>query len=106
MAHVNPSELHKKDIFIILKSDNTIWATIVDHEGKDQQNYQWIEIIRDDVKRKVSPIMPRTNYFEIKKGDLFGTYVISNDIISNESFSDSKTYLSALIDNNWYLSRC
>ncbi|MFS0777689.1 hypothetical protein ABC255_17025 [Neobacillus sp. 3P2-tot-E-2] len=46
--------------------------------------------------------MPRTNYFEIKKGDLFGTYVISNDIISNESFSDSKTYLSALIDNNWY----
>ncbi|MEH7495538.1 hypothetical protein [Neobacillus niacini] len=106
MAHVNPSELYKKDIFIIIKSDNTIWATIVDHEGKDQQNYQWIEIIRDDVKRRVSPIMPRTYYFEIKKGDLFGTYVISNDIISNESFSDSKTYLSALIDNNWYLSRC
>ncbi|MFS0777690.1 hypothetical protein ABC255_17030 [Neobacillus sp. 3P2-tot-E-2] len=36
MAHVSPSELHKKDIFIIIKSDNTICATIVDHEGKNK----------------------------------------------------------------------
>jgi hypothetical protein len=106
MAHVNPSELHKKDIFIIIKTDNTIWAMSVNQGGKDQQNIQWIEIIRNEVKRRVSPIIPRTYYIEIKKGDLFGTYVISNDIISNESFCDSKNYLSALIDNNWYPSRC
>jgi hypothetical protein len=106
MAHINPSELNKKDIYIIIKSDKTIWATMVDHEAKVQQNNQWIEIIRDDVKRRVSPIMPKMYYFEIKKGDLFGTYVISNDIISNESFCDSKSYLSALIDNNWDHTRC
>ncbi|MEC1525903.1 hypothetical protein P9D43_28295 [Neobacillus niacini] len=105
MAHINPTEIHKKDLFIIIKSDHTIWATIVDHEGKDQQNNQWIEIIRDDLKRRVSPIMPRTYYFEITKGDLFGTYVISKDIISNESFCESKSYLSALIDNNWQHTR-
>ncbi|WP_419887621.1 hypothetical protein ACN6MT_19535 [Neobacillus niacini] len=106
MAHINPTAIHKKDLFVIIKSDYTIWSTIVDHEGKDQQNNQWIEIIRDDIKRRVSLIMPKTYYFEITKGDLFGTYVISNEIISNKYFSDSKSYLSALIDNNWQHTRC
>ncbi|WHY03335.1 hypothetical protein [Neobacillus sp. DY30] len=106
MAHINPTEIHKKDLFIIIKNDYTIWATIVKPEGTEQQNHQWIEIHRDDLKRRVSPIMPRTYYFEIKKGDLFGTYVISDDIISNESFSDRKSYLSALIDINWHHTRC
>ncbi|NHM29007.1 hypothetical protein [Neobacillus terrae] len=98
MAHINPSVIHKKDIFIIIKRDKTIWATNVNQEDKDQQSNKWVEIIRDNVKRKTSPIMPKTHYFEIKKGDLFGTYVISNDLISNETFCDSNSYLSVLLN--------
>ncbi len=99
MAHINPNEIHKKDIFVIIKSDKTIWATKVNQEGKAHHNIKWIEIIRDNVKKRTSPIMPKTCYFEIKKGDLFGTYVISSDLIFNESYSDSKSYLSVLINN-------
>jgi hypothetical protein len=99
MAHINPTGIHKKDIYIIIKSDKKIWATKVNQEGKEQKNNSWVEIVRDNVKRKTSPIMPKTYYFEIKKGDLFGTYVISSDFISNEHFCDSKSYHSVLIDN-------
>ena len=99
MAHINPTGMHKNDIFIIIKSDQTIWATKMKQEGKGQQNNKWVEITKENIKKKTSPLMPRTYYFEIKKGDLFGTYVVSSDFISNEFFCDSRSYHSVLIGN-------
>lgn len=29
MAHINPTEMNKHDIFVIIKNDETIWATKV-----------------------------------------------------------------------------
>lgn len=100
MAHINPTGMHKKDLFIIIKSDQTIWATKVKQEDKDPQHNRWVELTKDNVKKKTSPLMPKTSYFEIKKGDLFGTYVVSSDYISNEFFCDSRSYLSVLIGNH------
>jgi hypothetical protein len=92
MAHVDPGQLHKNDIVVVIKSDNTMWAAIADAK-LNQNNITWIEIKRDNIKKKTSPIMKKACYFEIKKGELYGTYVISEDLISNEQFHDEKSYL-------------
>lgn len=88
MAHLNPSNLQKNDIVVIVKNDGTIWAK------KMIQNSDWLEIPRENIKKKKSPILKKVYFFEIKKGDLFGTYVISDDLITNEHFSDEKSYLN------------
>jgi hypothetical protein len=41
--------------------------------------------------------MKKACYFEIKKGELYGTYVISEDLLSNEHFHDEKSYLDFII---------
>jgi hypothetical protein len=99
MAHINPSKLHKNDIVLIIKNDKTMWATKVVQQDINQNNIVWLEITRDNIKKKTSPIMKKTCYFEIKKGDLYGTYVISEDLISNEYFDDDKSYLDFMVDN-------
>jgi hypothetical protein len=96
MAHVNPGQLHKNDIVVVIKSDKTMWASRAAAQ-QNPNNINWIEIIRDDIKKRTSPIMKKTCYFEIKKGELFGTYVISEDIISNEQFHDEKSYLDFIV---------
>lgn len=92
MAHVDPGQLHKNDIVVVIKSDNTMWAAIADAQ-LNENNITWIEINRDNIKKKTSPIMKKACYFEIKKGELYGTYVISEDLILNEQFHDEKSYL-------------
>ncbi|MBY0598753.1 hypothetical protein [Bacillus bingmayongensis] len=97
IAHVNPGKLHQNNIVIIIKSDKTIWATKVIQQDKNQNNINWVEITRENIKKKTSPIMRKACYFEIKKGDLFGTYVISEDLILNEQFGDNKSYLDFMV---------
>ncbi|MBS4537957.1 hypothetical protein GOQ27_05760 [Clostridium sp. D2Q-11] len=95
MAHMNPSKMHKYDIAVVIKNDKTIWATRVIQEDSNQvqENFEWINIVKDNIVRKSSPIMKKTCYFQIKKGELYGTYVISDDLILNEEFCSSKSYL-------------
>lgn len=95
MAHINPGQLHKNDILVVIKSDMTMWASKADAQ-LNQNNINWIEITRDNIKKKTSIIMKKACYFEIIKGELFGTYVISEDLISNEQFHDEKSYLDFL----------
>ena len=97
MAHINPGNLHKNDIVIIIKSDETIWATKVIQQDVIQNSTEWLEITRDNIKRKRSPILKKVCFFEIKKGNLYGTYIISEDLISNERFFDKKSYLDFMI---------
>lgn len=92
MAHINPGNLHINDIVIIIKNDETIWATKVIQQDINQNNIDWIEITKDNINKKTSPIMKKACFFEIKTGDLFGTYVISEDLISNKQFFDVKSY--------------
>ncbi len=92
LAHVNPNQLHKNDIVIVVKSDQSVWAKRVSQEDG------WQEITRDNLKKKKSPIMQKTCFFEIKKGELSGTYIISEDIIANEHFSNEKAYLEFLAE--------
>jgi hypothetical protein len=96
MAHVNPEKLHKNDIVVIIKGDKTMWAAKAD-EQINQKYINWIEIIRDNIKKKKSPIMKKTCYFEIKKGELYGTYVITEYLISIENFYDEKSYHDFLV---------
>jgi hypothetical protein len=97
IAHINPGQLHKNDIVLIIKSDKTMWATKGVQQDINQNNIIWLEITRDNIKKKTSPIMKKTCYFEIKKGDLYGTYVISEDLLSNEHFYDDKSYLDFIV---------
>ena len=55
-------------IVIIIKNDKTIWITKVMQQGKNQNNINWIEITRENIKKKTSLITRKTCYFEIKKG--------------------------------------
>lgn len=96
MAHINPGNLHKNDIVIIIKSDETMWASKVLQQDINQNNIDWIEITKDNINKKTSPITKKAYFFVIKKGDLFGTYVISDDLISNEQFFDVKSYFDFL----------
>lgn len=98
MAHLNPSNLQKNDIVVIVKNDGTIWAKKTIQKDQNQNNSDWLEIPRENIKKKKSPILKKVCFFEIKKGDLFGTYVISDDLITNEHFSDEKSYLNNIAD--------
>jgi hypothetical protein len=80
--------VHKNDIVVIIKSDKTIWATNADY----RDNNNWIEITRDNIQKKTSPIMKKTCYFEIYTSELSGTYIITEDFISNEQFYNEKSY--------------
>lgn len=93
MAHLNTGKMYKNNIVIIIKSDETMWATKIMQYDINPNSIEWVEITRDNIKKKTSPIMKKTCFFEIKKGDLFGTYVISEDLILNDKFCDDKSYL-------------
>ncbi|MFD6509453.1 hypothetical protein [Bacillus sp. NPDC060175] len=97
MAHINPGNLHKNDIAIIIKSDKTVWAKKVIQQDVNQNYTEWLEIPRDNIKKKRSLILKKVCFFEIKKGNLYGTYVISENLISNDRFSDQKSYLDFMI---------
>jgi hypothetical protein len=96
MAHINPGRLYKYDIVVIIKSDKTMWASKMDAQI-NQNNFNWIEIKRDNIKKKASPIAKKTCYFDIKKDELYGTYVITEDLISNEKFYNEKSYLDFMV---------
>ena len=93
MAHMNPGNLHKHDIAIIVKSDGTIWGKRVTQQDTNQNHDEWLEIVRDTIKSQKSPILKKVCFFNIKKGNLYGTYIISEDFIRNEQFSDEQSYL-------------
>lgn len=93
MAHTNPSGMHKQDIIFIIKGDRTMWATKVIQQDINESDIKWTEIARDNIKKKTSLLMKKVCYLKIKKGDLFGIYLISDDLILNEQFSDDKSYL-------------
>lgn len=92
MAHVNPNQLRKHDIAIIIKVDGTIWGKRVTPDT-EQNQVEWLEIERSQVKLQKSPLLSKVCYFKIKKGNLFGTYIISEDFIRNEQFSNDQSYL-------------
>ncbi len=95
MAHLNPGNLSKNNIVVIIKNDKTIWATkIIQHEPN---KIEWVKVAKDSIKKIKNPIMKRTRFFEIKSGELFGTYAISEDLILNEHFRDDKSYLNFMI---------
>lgn len=94
MAHINPSNLQKNDIAIIISGDGTIRAKKVNQQDINQNTDEWLEIARDNIKLQKSPILKEVCFFKIKKGNLFGTYIISKDFITNKQFSDEKSYLN------------
>ncbi|MGG0655351.1 hypothetical protein [Rummeliibacillus pycnus] len=94
MAHINPSNLHKHDIAIIIKGDGTIFGKRVTQLDTNQNHDEWLEIARDTIKPQKSPILKEVCFFKIKKGNLYGTYIISEDFIKNEQFSDEQSYLN------------
>ncbi|WP_258535777.1 hypothetical protein [Bacillus sp. 03113] len=93
MAHINPSNLHKHDIAIIIKGDVTIWGKRVTKKDTNQNHDEWLEIARDTIKPQKSPILKEVCFFKIQKGNLYGTYIISEDFMRNEQFSDEQSYL-------------
>jgi hypothetical protein len=93
MAHIDPGQLYKNDIAVIINHDKTIWATKI----AQQDNIEWVEISRDNINKKTSPIAKKNHFFEIKNGELYGTYLISEDFISNEHFNGNKSYLDFLL---------
>jgi hypothetical protein len=94
MAHMNPGNLHKHNIAIIVKGDGTIWGKRVTQQDTYQNHFNWLEIARNTIKPQKSPILKELCFFTIKKGNLFGTYIISEDFIQNEQFSDEQSYLN------------
>jgi hypothetical protein len=50
MAHVNPGQLHKSDIVVVIKSDKTMWAAKADAQ-LNQNNINWTEFTRDNIKK-------------------------------------------------------
>jgi hypothetical protein len=73
-----------------------MWAAKADAQ-LNPNNINWTEITRNNIKRIKSPIMKKACYLEIKKGELFGTYVISEDLILNKQFYDEKSYLDFIL---------
>lgn len=93
VAHINPGNLQKGNIAIIVKSDGTIWGKRVTKEDTNQNHDNWLEIARDTIKPQKSPILKEVCFFSIKKGNFHGTYIISEDFIRNEQFSNEQSYL-------------
>jgi hypothetical protein len=94
MAHINPGNLQKHNIAIIVKGDGTIWGKRVMQQDTKQDHDEWLEIVRDTIKLQKSTILKEVCFFNIKKGNLYGTYIISEDIIRNDKFSDEQSYLN------------
>lgn len=94
LAHLNPGNLQKHNIAIIVKGDGTIWGKGVTQQDTNQNHDEWLEIARDTIKPQKSPILKEVCFFNIKKGNLYGTYIISEDFIQNEQFSDEQSYLN------------
>lgn len=94
MAHMNPGNLQKHNIAIIVKGDGRIFGKRVTQQDTNQNYDAWLEIVRDTIKSQKSPILKEVCFFKIKKGNLYGTYIISEDIIRNEKFSDEQSYLN------------
>ncbi len=97
MAHMNPGNLHKHNIAIIVKGDGTIWGTRVTHQDINHHHVEWLEIKRDTITSQRSPILKEVCFFNIKKGNLYGTYIISEDFIQNNQFSNEQSYLNCII---------
>lgn len=93
MLHINPINLYKHDIAVIIKVDGTIWAKRVTEQNTNQIQVEWLEIAKDTIKPQKSPVLRKVCFFKIKEGSLYGTYIISEDFIKNELFSDEQSYL-------------
>ncbi|MGA9225634.1 MAG: hypothetical protein WB217_04750 [Mesobacillus sp.] len=93
VAHINPGHLQKRNIAIIVKGDGTIWGKRVTQEYPNQNHDSWVEIARDTIKPQKSPILKEVCFFNIKKGSLYGTYIVSEDFIRNDQFSNEQAYL-------------
>lgn len=94
MLHINPSNLYKQEIAIIIKGNGTNWAKNVSVPNANQIQDKWLEIAKDTIKPQRSPIFRKICFFKVMEGNLYGTYIISEDFIKNERFSGEESYLN------------
>lgn len=106
MAHMNPGNLQKHNIAIIVKGDGTIFGKRVTHQDTNQNHDEWLEIVRDTIKSQKSPILKEVCFFNIKKGNLYGTYIISEDIIRNKKFLTSNRILISSLNKQIRYGYC
>jgi len=98
VAHMNPGHLQKGNIAILVKGDGTIWGKRITQEDTNQNDDNWVEIEKDTIKPQKSPILKDVCFFIIKKGSLYGTYIVSDDFIKNGQFLNEQSYLQYITE--------
>jgi hypothetical protein len=100
MNHINPGTIFQNSIVVAIKRDKTIWAARESQfaTGQILNSVGWQEITKDNIKKRKSPILRKICYFQINRGSLYGIYIITEDLISNEHFSNEKSYLDFMVE--------
>ncbi|OAN12727.1 hypothetical protein [Exiguobacterium undae] len=94
LAHVNPGLLKTKDPIVSIHKDHSIFAARI---PLAENELNWIELSPENLKKQTSLLAPNTCYFGIKRGELYGTYLVSSDLIANEYFSNERNYLDGIV---------
>lgn len=94
LTHVNPAQLKTKDLIVSIHKDHSIFAARI---PLAENELNWIELSPENLKKQTSLLAPNTCYFGIKRGELYGTYLVSSDLIANEYFSDEQEYLDFIV---------
>lgn len=94
LAHVNPAQLKTKDLIVSIHKDHSIFVARI---PLAEDVWNWIELSPENIKKQTSLLAPNTCYFGIKRGELHGTYLVSNDLIANEYFSNERDYLDFIM---------
>jgi len=94
LAHVNPAQLTTKDLIVSIHKDHSIFAARI---PLAEDAWNWIELSPENIKKQTSLLAPNTCYFGIKRGELHGTYLVSNDLIANEYFLNERDYLDSIV---------
>ncbi|QNR19643.1 hypothetical protein HNY42_01120 [Exiguobacterium sp. Helios] len=94
LAHVNPAQLKTKDLIVSIHKDHSIFAARI---PLAENELNWIELSPENIKKQTSLLAPNTCYFGIKRGELHGTYLVSNDLIANKYFSNERDYLDGIV---------
>ena len=94
LAHVNPRQLKTRDLIISIHKNQSIFAARIPLAA-DELN--WIELSMENIKKQTSLLASNACYFGIKRGKLHGTYIVSNDLIANEYFSNERDYLDFIM---------
>ena len=94
LAHVNPAQLKIKDLLVSIHKDHSIFVARI---TLAEDAWNWIELSPENIKKQTSLLAPNTCYFGIKRAELHGTYLVSNDLIANEYFSNERDYLDFIM---------